>query len=74
MYHYGIFKANEKLAKGIKPSFLIQLLHPLYTFLYQFIIRFGFLDGRKGVIICYLNAYSVYIRYKELRKITFSKI
>jgi len=74
MYHYGILKANEKLAKGIKPSFLIQLLHPLYTFLYQFIIRFGFLDGRKGVIICYLNAYSVYIRYKELRKITFSKI
>lgn len=74
MYHYGIFKANEKLAKGIKPSFLLQLLHPLYTFLYQFIIRFGFLDGRKGVIICYLNAYSIYIRYKELRRITSSKI
>lgn len=74
MYHYGILKANEKLAKGIKPSFLLQLLHPLYTFLYQFIVRFGFLDGRKGVIICYLNAYSVYIRYKELRRVTFSKI
>lgn len=74
MYHYGILKANEKLAKGIKPNFLLQLLHPLYTFLYQFIIRFGFLDGRKGVIICYLNAYSVYIRYKELRTITSSKI
>lgn len=74
MYHYGILKANEKLAKGIKPSFLLQLLHPLYTFLYQFIIRFGFLDGRKGVIICYLNAYSVYIRYKELRRLTSSKI
>lgn len=74
MYNYGILKANEKFAKGIKPYFLMQFLHPLYTFLYQFIIRLGFLDSRKGVIICYLNAYSVYIRYKELRKITFSRI
>ncbi|QLC65339.1 glycosyltransferase family 2 protein [Flavobacterium sp. LPB0248] len=74
MYNYGILKANEKLAKGKKSYFLMQLLHPLYTFLYQFIIRFGFLDGSKGVIICYLNAYSVYIRYKELRKITSSRI
>lgn len=74
MYNYGILKANEKFAKGIKPYFLLLLLHPLYTFLYQFIIRFGFLDGKKGVIICYLNAYSVYIRYKELRRIISSRI
>ncbi|UWY26532.1 glycosyltransferase family 2 protein [Flavobacterium sp. TR2] len=74
MYHYGILKANEKFAKGVKPYFLLLFLHPLYTFLYQFIIRLGFLDGKKGVIICYLNAYSVYIRYKELRKITSSRI
>ncbi|MXO05672.1 glycosyltransferase family 2 protein [Flavobacterium sp. HBTb2-11-1] len=74
MHHYGILKANEKLVKGIKPYFLLHLLHPLYTFLYQFIIRFGFLDGKKGVIICYLNAYSVYIRYNELRRITSSRI
>ncbi|KAF2340616.1 glycosyltransferase family 2 protein [Flavobacterium tistrianum] len=73
MYNYGILKANEKFAKGMKPRFLLKFLHPLYTFLYQFIIRFGFLDGRKGVIICYLNAYSVYIRYKELRRITSSR-
>ncbi|MEN2488539.1 glycosyltransferase family 2 protein [Flavobacterium sp. B11] len=74
MYNYGILKANEKSAKGKKSYFLMQLFHPLYTFLYQFIIRFGFLDGKKGIIICYLNAYSVYIRYKELRKITSSRI
>ncbi|MFC0778096.1 glycosyltransferase family 2 protein [Flavobacterium sp. HJSW_4] len=74
MYNYGILKANEKLAKAIKPYFLLQLLHPLYTFLYQFIIRFGFLDGGKGVTICYLNAYSVFIRYKELRRLTSSRI
>lgn len=74
MYKYGTLKANEKFAKGIKPFFLLQFLHPLYTFLYQYIIRFGFLDGGKGITICYLNAYSVFIRYKELRRLTSSKI
>ena len=74
MYKYGTLKANEKFAKGIKPFFLLQFLHPLYTFLYQYIIRFGFLDGGKGITICYLNAYSVFIRYKELKRLTSSKI
>ncbi|WP_264551458.1 glycosyltransferase family 2 protein [Flavobacterium sp. N2038] len=74
MYQYGIFKAREKLKKGQKPSFLLMAFHPLYTFLYQFIIRLGFLDGTKGITICYLNAYSIFIRYKELKRITSSRI
>jgi glycosyltransferase involved in cell wall biosynthesis len=74
MNRYGVLKANEKFKKGQKPSNLMLILHPTYTFLYRFLIRLGFLDGTKGIIICYLNAYSVYIRYKELNKITFSRI
>ncbi|MBS7253140.1 glycosyltransferase family 2 protein [Flavobacterium branchiicola] len=74
MYQYGIFKAREKIKKGQKPSFLLMVFHPLYTFLYQFIIRLGFLDGVKGITICYLNAYSIFIRYKELKHITSSRI
>ncbi len=74
MYNYGVLKAQEKFKKGQKPYFLQMIFHPFYTFLYQFIIRLGFLDGIKGVIICYLNAYSVFIRYKELKRITSSRI
>ena len=74
MYNYGILKANEKLKKGQKPSKLLMIFHPVYTFLYQFLVRFGFLDGRKGITICYLNAYSIFIRYKELQRITSSRI
>jgi glycosyltransferase involved in cell wall biosynthesis len=69
MRSYGILKAKEKHIKGLKPTLFMTVVHPLYTFLYQYIVRFGFLDGRKGIIICYLNAYSVFIRYKELKKI-----
>ncbi|MGL5111132.1 MAG: glycosyltransferase family 2 protein [Flavobacterium sp.] len=74
MQLYGVFKANEKLKKGQKPSLFFKVFHPIYTFLYQFLIRLGFLDGCRGVVICYLNAYSVYIRYQALEKITFSRI
>lgn len=74
MHQYGVLKANEKLKKGQKSSYLLLIFHPVYTFLYQFLIRLGFLDGLKGVTICYLNAYSIFIRYRELQKITSSRI
>jgi len=74
MYKYGILKANEKIKKGQKPVRILLIFHPLYTFLYQYLIRLGFLDGINGIIICYLNAYSIYIRYKEFFRLTSSKI
>ncbi|MDQ1165073.1 glycosyltransferase family 2 protein [Flavobacterium sp. SORGH_AS_0622] len=74
MKKYGILKANEKIKKGQKPAHLLLYFHPLYTFLYQYLIRLGFLDGMKGITICYLNAYSIFIRYKEMRKLTSSRI
>ena len=66
---YGKFKAQEKFAKKIKPTFIVQLAHPIYNFLYNYIIRLGILDGKKGVIICYLNAYSIFVRYRELKRL-----
>lgn len=74
MYKYGVLKANEKIKKGQKPARLLLIFHPIYTFLYQYIIRLGFLDGTKGITICYLNAYSIFVRYKEFFRITSSKI
>jgi len=74
MKKYGILKANEKIKNGQKPVPLLQFFHPIYTFLYQYLIRLGFLDGIRGIIICYLNAYSIFIRYKEIRRINASRI
>lgn len=73
MKYYGFLKAQEKFKNHQRHSILMMLFHPVYTFLYQFLIRLGILDGHKGIIICYLNAYSIYIRYKELKKLTDSK-
>jgi glycosyltransferase involved in cell wall biosynthesis len=69
MSQYGKLKAIEKFNKKVKPSFLLQILHPVYNFLYNYLVRLGILDGKKGIIICYLNAFSVYVRYQALHKI-----
>ena len=69
MRTYGKLKAMEKNRLGYKPAALKTVAHPIYTFLYQYLVRLGFLDGRKGIIICYLNAFSVHERYKTLKKL-----
>lgn len=73
MINYGKLKAQEKYIKNLKPSFLLPIFHPTYTFLYNYLVRLGFLDGKKGIIICYLNAYSVSVRYKELNLLSHEK-
>lgn len=67
MVSYGKFKAQEKYIKKVNPVFLLPVFHPAYNFLYNYFVRLGFLDGKKGMTICYLNAYSVFVRYKELK-------
>jgi ADP-heptose:LPS heptosyltransferase len=69
MISYGKLKANEEFTKGTNPNFFHFYLRPCYQFINQYILRLGILDGKKGVIICYLNALSVYTRFQELKKI-----
>lgn len=66
MIRYGKLKAQEKYIRNLKPFFLLPIFHPTYNFMYNYFVRLGFLDGKKGVTICYLNAYSVFVRYQEL--------
>jgi glycosyltransferase involved in cell wall biosynthesis len=69
MIFYGKLKAKEEFVKKTNPNAFHFFIRPLYQFLNQFLIRFGFLDGKKGVIICYLNALSVAVRFQELKKL-----
>nr|WP_026977812.1 glycosyltransferase family 2 protein [Flavobacterium tegetincola] len=69
MITYGKLKAREKYQSGFKPTVFHYYGHSIYNFLYQYLIRLGILDGRKGIVICYLNALSVTARYKELERL-----
>jgi glycosyltransferase involved in cell wall biosynthesis len=68
MIRYGKLKANEEFTKGTKPNFFHFYLRPSYQFINQYILRLGILDGKKGIVICYLNAFSVYVRFQELKR------
>jgi glycosyltransferase involved in cell wall biosynthesis len=68
MIFYGQLKAKEELLKKTNPNFFHYYIRPIYQFIYQYFIRLGILDGKKGLIICYLNALSVYVRFQEVKK------
>ncbi|MFD1605957.1 glycosyltransferase family 2 protein [Flavobacterium artemisiae] len=69
MVFYGELKAQEELIKNTKPNFFHFYIRPTYKFVHQYFFRLGFLDGRKGIIICYLNALSVAVRFQKLKQI-----
>lgn len=69
MIKYGQMKAKEEFEKGKRAHWYHFILRPAYKFFNHFFLRLGFLDGKKGVIICYLNALGVLSRYRELKRL-----
>ena len=69
MVKYGQMKAFEELDKDYSPNLYHFWFRPFYKFVNHYIFRLGILDGKKGVIVCYLNAIGVHARYKELARL-----
>lgn len=69
MLRYGQLKAKEAFYKEKQFNYISLLVKPLWKFFNHYILRLGFLDGKRGVIICYLNALGVWERCMELKKL-----
>jgi len=69
MISYGRLKAKESFFKEKKFNYAYMILKPSWKFLHRYFIRLGILDGKKGIIICYLDALSVLERYRELKRL-----
>jgi ADP-heptose:LPS heptosyltransferase/glycosyltransferase involved in cell wall biosynthesis len=69
MTHYAELRAQELFIKKLKPNLYHYYVKPVYRFVNHYIMRLGILDGKKGFIISYLNAYYVKQRYNELDKL-----
>ncbi|MEO0528231.1 MAG: glycosyltransferase family 2 protein [Bacteroidota bacterium] len=67
MLKYGRLKAKEDFYRERKFNYLFMVLKPFWKFFNHYILRLGILDGKKGVIICYLNALGDFERYNELK-------
>jgi glycosyltransferase involved in cell wall biosynthesis len=66
MLAYGRLRAVELSKKNLNPGFFHFYIKPAYKFFSHYVIRLGFLDGKKGFCVSYLNALSVAERYREL--------
>lgn len=72
MEQYAFLKAKELHQKGKKTTLWHLTIRPFFKFFFNYFIRLGILDGKEGFQICYLQAYGVYYRYKQLQKINLS--
>jgi glycosyltransferase involved in cell wall biosynthesis len=69
MMLYGRLKAKEAYNKNKRFSYALLLIKPMWKFFNSYIIRLGFLDGKKGMVICHLDALCDVERYRELHRL-----
>lgn len=63
---YSKLQAESLYKENKRPNIYHFIIRPIYRFLWQYIYRLGFLDGKEGIVLAYLHAYSVYNRYLQL--------
>jgi glycosyltransferase involved in cell wall biosynthesis len=67
-YNYQISIKNKKEAqvlhqKKVSPNIYHFLIKPFLNFVNEYFIKLGFLDGKEGYILAYINAFAVLKRY-----------
>ncbi len=62
--------AKAKHAKGQRGSMLKVLFAPVVKFLWDYFLRFGFLDGYHGFVIARISAHAKFLRYAKLRALS----
>lgn len=65
---YSKLQAESLYKKNTHPNLYHFIIRPSYRFLWQYLFRLGFLDGKEGLILAYLHSFSVYNRYLQLQK------
>ncbi|SFI40564.1 glycosyltransferase family 2 protein [Halpernia frigidisoli] len=69
MIHYGKLKGEEIFIKGKRFSLLTQYLKTGFKFFKTYFLKLGFLDGKEGYQLSYLQSLSVFETYKSLKKV-----
>lgn len=67
---YYTLGAQEALAKGRRCSWAALAGKTAWTFLRDYVIRLGFLDGYAGYVVCKMNAHYTFMKYATLRELT----
>jgi glycosyltransferase involved in cell wall biosynthesis len=67
---YSTLTAKEKFNNGKKTGVTFSILEGIYKFFQMYFIKFGFLDGKVGVIIAILGAYYNFLKYIKLYELS----
>ncbi|MCB0429987.1 MAG: glycosyltransferase family 2 protein [Flavobacteriales bacterium] len=67
--NFSAIGAQALYDKGIRSNWLKILIHPIAKFARNYLIKLGFLDGYKGLLICLISAQATYRKYLQLRKL-----
>lgn len=59
--------AKAAFESGVRSSLFKIVTRPFLKFLRDYIWKLGFLDGRYGFVICYINALSAFLKYSKLK-------
>ena len=63
---YAQLAAQSMKEKGKKISYLLIFLKTAFKFIRNYFLHLGFLDGKKGFIICKMSAFETYLKYHTL--------
>ena len=63
---YAAVFAEQKLACGKSATLSQAALHALGLFIKMYLVRGGFLDGRRGLLMALLSSHSCFVKYADL--------
>ena len=63
---YASAWAQQRQEKGKSSSLLQGILHGVACFMKMYVFRFGFLDGKQGLLLALLSAHSTFAKYADL--------
>lgn len=67
---YTTLAAEELAAKGERFRLSQLVVRPVWLFIRMYFVRFGFLDGMRGLILCVLSSCYVFTKYAKLWELT----
>jgi len=67
--NYSTKGAEEAFKKNKKASLLKRFGSPIFKFVRDYVFKLGFLDGHYGLVIAFLSAKEVYLKYKKLHQL-----
>ncbi|MFB5649267.1 glycosyltransferase family 2 protein [Leptospira wolffii] len=67
---YSELAALEKFGKGKRYGLFLALLEASYKSFWMYFVRFGFMDGRRGLILAIMGFYYNFLKYTKIFEMT----